>query len=375
MSRPSRGRKRRRKTTSKVSDARLLRNHSDQLLVTHSSEILPGRAMLILLNGTGLATQLIAARPEVEWLLHTFEHLFVGSASESLMEATDIPDTTPIELFCTPDLPNEEVQTVILSTDSRGSGELLRDLVQSSLSRLAAGGRLLVSTNNPKDHWLHEHLKSVCGRVTVHRENRGVCYVARKSDTAGKQKSYTAEFAFRDGERLVACVSRPGVFSHRRVDGGARGLVRSLEHVTSPPASIVEMGCGCGAAAVAAAIRFPAATVLGIDSHARAVHSTELTADANKVANLAVRLTSDGVVPNAGTWDLFLCNPPYYSDFRISELFLQSALDALRPGGRVHLVTKLTDWHGSRMEELFNDVQTAEYGEYSVLMCRAGDRF
>ncbi|HAD60654.1 MAG TPA: hypothetical protein DCG12_15525 [Planctomycetaceae bacterium] len=353
---------------------RPVRNPSDRLVLDHASEILPGKALLVLLNGSGLASRIISSRPDISWIVHTFDHLFVRSASEALMEATDIPDTTPIELFCTPDLPEDELDTVVLSTDSRGSGELLRDVIQASLSRLASTGRLLVSTNNPRDHWLHEHLKSVCGRVTVQREGHGVCYIARKPAQEAKQKSYTAEFAFRDGERLVACASRPGVFSHRRVDGGARGLVRSLEHLTTSPQRIVEMGCGCGAAIVAAGLRFPDASLLGIDSHARAVHSTELTAAANEVSNVSVLLTSDGVVPDPGTWDLFLCNPPYYSDYQISELFLQAAVEALSPNGRLHLVTKLTDWHQARMEDLFEEVQSSAYGEYTVLMCAAGDR-
>ena len=35
-----------------------------------------------------------------------------------------------------------------------------------------------------------------------------------------------------------------------------------------------------------------------------------------------------------------LGNPPYYSHYAIAELFLQTALKGLKPGGRVQIVTK-----------------------------------
>ena len=78
-------------------------------------------------------------------------------------------------------------------------------------------------------------------------------------------------------------------------------------------------------------------------------------------------LTSNGVLPEEGRYNLFLCNPPYYSDFRISEIFLQSAHAALKPGGRLHLVTKLNEWHHLRAIELFANSVTHQIGGYYVI--------
>jgi 16S rRNA G1207 methylase RsmC len=381
----------------------LPRGAAERLILEHSDRILPGDAMLVLLKGTGLASHLTQRHPHVGWKIFTFEHLFLTSLIDSLseIEATGDHDTD-IELFCLPDLPDGEFDTVVLPTDSRASSELTRDVLQAIAVRLKPNGRLIVSTNNARDHWLHKHLQATFGRITVFRDKQGICYLARKREGAAKVKDFRCDFAFRanldgpddsaDSEpgtdktpnpvalsagatpRLIRCVSRPGVFSHRKIDAGARALIRSLSLLEAhrskksrSPERIVEMGCGCGAVATATALEYPNAVVLAVDSHTRAIQSTEATAALNQASNVSVLLTADGHVPDPGTWDLFLCNPPYYSDFRISELFLQSAVDALTFGGRIHLVTKLTDWHQNRMIEIFANAEVHRFGEYDVI--------
>ena len=388
----------------KTSRRSLPRGAAERLILDHSDRILPGDALLVLLKGTGLASHLTQRHPDVCWKIFTFEHLFLTSLIESLSDAEQA-GAHDIELFCLPDLPDGEFDTVVLPTDSRASSELTRDVLQAIAARLKPNGRLIVSTNNARDHWLHKHLQATFGRVTVFRDKQGICYVARKRDVAAKLKDFRCEFAFRahldgpdaaiepsdaepdgkktpnptatsaeDASRLIRCVSRPGVFSHRKVDAGARALIRSLSLLklrktkrSRPPERIVEMGCGCGAVATATALEYPNASVLAVDSHARAIQSTEATAALNQASNVAFLLTADGKVPHPGTWDLFLCNPPYYSDFRISELFLQSAVEALTFGGRIHVVTKLTDWHQNRMIEIFANAEVQRFGEYDVI--------
>lgn len=351
-----------------------LRGVADKLLLTQAAEIVPGAALLILTSGTALARHIIAARPDVAWNVFTLEHFYL-TALVNALEDDDGTADAEIDLFCNPDPPAGIFQTILIPTDSKGSAELTRDLLQSAEQRLAPGGRLLISTNNPKDHWLHQHLKTCFGRVTVIREKQGICYIARKGDKPVKQKDFGCEFAFRDDAKLIRLYSRPGVFSHRRVDAGARALIRSLDLLKTEPEftkdnvqRIVDMGCGCGSVAVAAGLRFPDAQIVAVDSHARAVQSSEMSAKLNDANNVSTILTSDGGIPEPGTWDLYLCNPPYYSDFRISEVFLQSAFDALRIGGRIHLVTKLTDGHYNRMIEVFANAEVHRLGEYDVIV-------
>lgn len=346
------------------------RGPADRLVLAQADEILPGKALLVMLNGSALARHLTNARPDVAWSVFTFEHFYLTAAVHALSEENS---DTPVALSCHPDLPDEQYDTVLLATDARASSELARDVLQSIANRLTPTGRLIVSVNNPRDHWLQQHLKETYGRITAIRDPEGACYIARRRPTLAKQKNFDAEFAFRDGETLIACASRPGVFSHRRVDAGARALIRSLNLLPDAqpefvPQRIVEMGCGCGSVTTAAALRYPESQVIAVDSHARAVQSTERTAALNDAHNVAVLLTSGGDIPGPGTHDLFLCNPPYYSDYRISELFLDSAEESLRQGGRIHLVTKQIEWHHNRMLERFANADVYEIGEYHVVV-------
>ncbi len=130
------------------------------------------------------------------------------------------------------------------------------------------------------------------------------------------------------------------------------------------------MGCGCGAVSLAAAVEYPQAKILAVDSDARAIECTQISAKLNDITSVETLQTSDGVIPEPKSWDLLLGNPPYYSDYRISELFLQAAKNGLRSGGRIHLVTKLLDWHGARMKQLFASVEMHTIGDYVVFTAR-----
>jgi 16S rRNA (guanine1207-N2)-methyltransferase len=361
----------------------LPRGIADRLILDQCDRISAGNALLVLMTGTALAKHLTTRRPDVRWNIFTCEHFYLTAIINALSDdADDNVDREPsvqgeIELFCTPDPPDGEFDTIVFPTDFKGSSELTRELLQSIALQLKPTGQLIISTNNPRDHWLHQLLKDTFGRTTVIKDKQGICYVARKGTSIQKQKMFGCEFAFRDGERLIRCYSRPGVFSHRRMDAGARALIRSLDllkddprFVAKPPRRIIEMGCGSGTVSTAVALRYPAAQIIAVDSHARAVESTFRTATLNDVTNVATLLTSDGGIPDPGTHDLFLCNPPYYSDFRISELFLEAAVEALRPGGKIHLVTKLTDWHQNRMIEIFANATIHQIGEYDVIVSR-----
>ncbi len=78
-------------------------------------------------------------------------------------------------------------------------------------------------------------------------------------------------------------------------------------------------------------------------------------------------LDHEGKAPEPGTFDLALGNPPYYSDFRIAEIFLQGARRALKPGGRVLMVAKSHAWFDARMPELFDDVRSIPHKLYMVI--------
>ena len=159
---------------------------------------------------------------------------------------------------------------------------------------------------------------------------------------------------FRDRERLLTAVTRPGVFAHRRVDPGARRLLAAVDVATG--AKVLDIGCGSGCVTMGIAARDPSVVVHAFDSSARAVECTRLGVELNGLANVSVALEAEGRVPDRGTWDLALANPPYYSDFAIAEKFVEAARLALAPGGTLLVVTKQPSWYVEHLPRMWTDV-------------------
>jgi 16S rRNA (guanine1207-N2)-methyltransferase len=273
-----------------------------------------------------------------------------------------------LRIICAADLPEGEVDVVALPCSAAGEAELTRELIQQAHMRLRRGGRLLASTDRSADTWLGEQMRKLFTKVERRRSGGGVLYSARKETPLKKVKDFSCEFAFRDRGRLIRAFSRPGVFAHRRIDRGARQLIGEME--IRPGDRVLDIGCGSGVAGLAAACRAEGVSVHAVDSNARAVECAGRGAELNQFANLTVELNWNGQITGAGAFDVALANPPYYADFRIAEHFLTAARAALRPGGRIYVVTKRPDWFAERMPSLFDGVSAVERKGYFVFQAR-----
>jgi 16S rRNA (guanine1207-N2)-methyltransferase len=63
-------------------------------------------------------------------------------------------------------------------------------------------------------------------------------------------------------------------------------------------------------------------------------------------------------------------SPPYFSQHRIAEIFLEGAGRALKPGGTVLIVTKGADWFAESMRRRFRAVSVAVVRGYSLVCGR-----
>ena len=68
-----------------------------------------------------------------------------------------------------------------------------------------------------------------------------------------------------------------------------------------------------------------------------------------------------------GTFDIFAGNPPYYSEYRIAELFCETALRALKPGGRCFMVCKNAAGLESVMKKYFPEIEITSRRSYAIL--------
>jgi 16S rRNA (guanine1207-N2)-methyltransferase len=281
---------------------------------------------------------------------------------------------TRVEVVCAASFPEQSFDLVALALDHRTETELTRELVQAGALAVVPGGRLVCATGKADDQLIHGEFKRLFEKVTRLPLAKGCVYLATRGESLGKLKEYEATFAFRDGReeetggRLIELISRPGVFSHRRLDAGARALLTVA--TVGEAERVIDIGCGTGAVALALAARSPGSVVLAIDSSARAVDCTARAAVKNGLTNVQTKRTATGEIDEPGTWTVVLGNPPYFADYRIAELFVMTAARALAPGGRVYMVTKTPGWFVTRMEELFQQVESVESGAYFVVCGR-----
>ena len=136
------------------------------------------------------------------------------------------------------------------------------------------------------------------------------------------------------------------------------------------------MGCGCGLIGllVADAIRRQSSisnlqsSITLIDSHARAIAAAK--ANAARAGIDAEFILADDGLPRGrvGEYDLFVGNPPYYSDYRIAEVFLQTAWAALKPGGRCYTVVKTATGLLPLQEKYFRRADVIPRRNYAVLV-------
>ena len=219
-------------------------------------------------------------------------------------------------------------------------------------------------------------------------------------DDPKRVRSFKAEWpaSVPGGERLMF-TSYPGCFCHRRLDEGGlalaevvcREMLKSTEacacgdlpsdQPTNRPTDqvrnlkILDMGCGCGLVGFLIANRLASACPRGrgryglvmVDSHARAVEAA--TENAAKFGIPAEVILSDNGTPSRmdGTFDVFVGNPPYYSDYRIAEVFLETAKRALKPGGICYTVVKNAAGLKPVQERYFPHVEVVGRRGYNVL--------
>jgi len=89
--------------------------------------------------------------------------------------------------------------------------------------------------------------------------------------------------------------------------------------VTTPPATILDLGTGSGAIAMALATKYPSAMVTAVDQSADALALARENAAALGLAERVNFIESDwfGTLPAEARYELIVANPPYLSDAEV----------------------------------------------------------
>lgn len=228
---------------------------------------------------------------------------------------------------------------------------LALDILERLSTVLPDGSEVYVvlAKNRQKD--FVKKLKKVYKKGSIVGKTRDVSLYKAFTDKAFDK--WTAREKVVEVDAIGATVSmatRPGVFSHGRVDTGGLALYDSVE--LKPGESMLELGCGAGLISLLTAARALKENLTEqnkihmVDSCIRAVDSAQKNIDATGLKKLSCELTDK--FESTKEFDVFVGNPPYYANHRIAEYFIVTAAKNLKPGGRLYLVSK----HAEEMEEL-----------------------
>lgn len=271
-----------------------------------------------------------------------------------------------VSVICQANLPKGPFDAIVMPTRKDGDAELLREQIQQAFLALREGGQLWVSSNNPNDHWVGKQIREVFSkcRQPFHDE-RGVIYRATRVGKLKRERDFSCQSTFRYGDRILTVYSRPGVFAHRRVDNGARAILKTMQ--VRPGETVLDIGAGSGVLSLAAATQNEGSPVWAIDSNCRAIDCLRRAIDLNGLTNIQCLLSHDGAgLDNVA--DVCLANPPYYANFAVAERFLEIAQQALRPNGRLYLVTKFPQWYADHLGRWFASGEIHPVGNYHVVV-------
>ena len=333
----------RRKSDDQAADGKRL-TYAEALLL---EEVLaaPPRAGRVLVAGNRsgvVVAEAMRAWPEAAVCAHAFDAHHARAIRDHLAGC----GLDSEHVLCTPQVGEGYASALFMTTPRSMPAELVLDQLQDIYLSLAEGGSLLAAFEGDPDAAL-KTMRLVWPTVHVaRRAKHAVLFRAVRRGEPRKTRSFASDWeASVPGGGKVTFTSLPGCFCHRRADDGGLALAeiaaREVEAFAAQGASrlnLLDMGCGCGlvgllVADAARRVHLPKTSLTLIDSHARAIEAARL--NVARMGIPAELILADDGLPRGrvGEFDLFVGNPPYYSDYRIAEVFLETAYRALRPGG------------------------------------------
>ena len=290
------------------------------------------------------------------------------SAARGQADSEDAAPPTKFTVACTSDMPKEIYDNALfMITPSTITGELALNLLEDIHKSLKINGRCLLAYDGEAGNFTKQ-LKSVFENLRILQQNKkGTTFLCIKKAELKKPRNFEASFeASLPGTERIKLLSLPGVFSHRRPDNGGLALAEVTAPLLEPGMKVMDFGCGCGMVGALLALKEPEIKLTFIDSAIRAMDATHRNIQSLGIKNTQLILSDTGTEEDG--FDIFAGNPPYYSDYRIAELFIDQAYKSLKPGGKALIVTKQT----RKIEELvftrFDNSDIVPRRGYSVVI-------
>ncbi len=262
--------------------------------------------------------------------------------------------------------PDSKLSQIFLQIDSKTfSKEFYLDIFTKHYRMLKNKGKVFIASDK-RVKWFEDFLRSNSISYTLEMINKQEnIIVLRKSLDLDNSINFDDSYklALPDKAELTF-YSVPGVFSHHRIDEGALALIDTVEVKKSD--TLIDMGSGIGTVGIALSKFNCLERTIFVDSNVRALDCARENAKLNKLSNCDFFLSDDGLQKSKAS--LFVGNPPYFSNFRIADLFIDNAYDNLRKGGRAYIVAKNIKHIHRAMLKVFDNATITSRRGYSVIM-------
>lgn len=181
-------------------------------------------------------------------------------------------------------------------------------------------------------------------------------------------------FEFSFAGRQLEIRTRAGVFSAGRLDRGSSMLLEELETSCDiAPRCILDLGCGAGVLALAAAVRFPAAEIVAADHDRRAISLTERNGSEAGVGGRLKLVWWDALceeLPGVQV-DFALVNPPFHQaqdvNLEVPRAFFRRLGQVMRRGGIALIVSNNTLPYERELRKLGRFESLREVRGYKIL--------
>ncbi|MGJ9372075.1 class I SAM-dependent methyltransferase [Nesterenkonia sp. CF4.4] len=162
--------------------------------------------------------------------------------------------------------------------------------------------------------------------------------------SAPRKNTHQLAIPGKGSTELTLC-SLGATYGGTKLDPGTRLMLEAVEaHEGFPGAEyVIDFGSGNGTVSAFLTLRHPQLKVIATDHSASAVQSTQLTAEANGVADRVETVRDDALSRfEDGSAEVILLNPPFHQgnavDPGAAHRLIRAAGRVLAPGGRIYSV-------------------------------------
>jgi len=269
------------------------------------------------------------------------------------------------------DTPQGPFDVIILRVPK--SHALLRDQLQRILPQLAPGALIVMPIMVKHiDNATYQLLESLLGPLTTSLARKKARLIFAVNNTAMLDQNPKAEEIHWNLPSLGLSLQHfSGVFSRTKLDPGAQVLLDQFPQ--GPYQQVIDLGCGNGVQAIAAAKKWPQCQVVGVDESYMSVASASLNANNNGVGDRCEFRANDCLTDvDSQSADLILCNPPFHQERVIGDqiamrMFAQSA-QVLTKDGELWVVGNRHLGYHAKLKRWFKRVeQVGAHPKFVVL--------